>query len=156
MMVNEGGALPACETMAREVARRAGVGLEGVTIRVIEDPDYQAYMRHIGAVAVTPSDLETEIHLMPEAFASVEDLARTLGHERNHVAQLGLYGPPGSTRVHQTPGHWGAGRKRASSSRISMSGISEGSWRDIYLVSDVRHSEERASTACSRDYLYHT
>ena len=102
-MTNESGALPASDTVARDVARRAGVGLEGVTIRVIEDPDYQAYMRHIGAVAVTPSDLESpEIHLMPEAFASVEDLARTLGHERNHVAQLSLYGPPDT----RTLGRW--------------------------------------------------
>jgi len=96
-MADEGGALPAREAVAREVAGRAGVGLEGVTILVIEDPGYQAYMRRMGAVAVTPSDLESpRIDLMPEAFTSLEGLARTLGHERNHVAQLMLYGPPGT------------------------------------------------------------
>jgi len=68
--------------------------LEGVAILVIDDPEYQRYMRRLGAVAVMPSELQREIHLMPEAFASVEVLARTLGHERNHVAQLELYGSP--------------------------------------------------------------
>jgi hypothetical protein len=93
-MVDEGSFLQPQESVAREVARRAGVDLEGVTILVIDDPEYQKYMRSLRAIAVTPSELGDQIHLMPEAFASMEALARTLGHERNHIAQLKLHGSP--------------------------------------------------------------
>lgn len=92
--MDEHGCLQPRESVAQEVTRPADVDLEGVTILVIDDPEYQKYMRSLDAIAVTPSELEREIHLMPEAFADLETLARTLGHERNHVAQLELYGSP--------------------------------------------------------------
>jgi hypothetical protein len=97
MMAAEGNLLSLDLSVVRDVARRSGVGLEGVTVEIIEDPEYQRYLRYLGAVAITPAELRTVIQLMPEAFANEDTLAATLGHERNHVAQIALYGPPPDT-----------------------------------------------------------
>lgn len=97
-----GGGLPRTASTVQSVASRAGVGLTGISVRIIEDAEYVRYLDYQGACALTPNELMgSEIHLGPASFADAETLAVTLAHERTHVFQLQLYGVASTARVKQ-------------------------------------------------------
>ena len=70
----------------RNVAREAGIGLDGVKVKIMRDPDLigSGFMGH------TPD--ARNIHLYPDTFSSRTALRQTLGHERTHVYQLRTFG----------------------------------------------------------------
>ncbi|MBI3563457.1 MAG: hypothetical protein HY080_17270 [Gammaproteobacteria bacterium] len=73
----------------RSYANEAGVGLDGVKVRIIRDEsmigkDLHGYTHPNGKF----------IDLYPDAFSSPENLVRTLGHERMHVYQVRTFGVP--------------------------------------------------------------
>lgn len=71
-----------------QAAFEGGIGLENVKLRIIRDPelkgkDLYGYTHPDGA-----------IDLYPDAFTNVEQLIKTLGHERTHTMQIQLYKHP--------------------------------------------------------------
>ncbi|WP_297546882.1 LamG-like jellyroll fold domain-containing protein [Amycolatopsis sp.] len=79
--------VPMQKRVVRQIARDSGVGLDGVTVKINRDPDL------IGRGLFGHTSPDGTITLYPDAFGSEEDLVKTLGHERMHVMQVGLYGP---------------------------------------------------------------
>ncbi|MFJ9900929.1 hypothetical protein ACIQPR_47200 [Streptomyces sp. NPDC091280] len=73
-----------------QAASDAGVGLAGVTVKINRDADL------IGRQFFGHTSPDGTITLYPDAFSSMEDLVRTIGHERMHVMQIGVYGPASS------------------------------------------------------------
>jgi RHS repeat-associated protein len=73
----------------RRVAQQAGVGLDGVKVRIIRDPE----LIGSGFYGHTPTSGRF-IDLYPDAFTNQEQLVRTLGHERMHVYQTRTFGAP--------------------------------------------------------------
>jgi YD repeat-containing protein len=72
-----------------QYADAAGVGLDGVKIRIIRDPS----LVDSGLFGYThPSG--SMIDLYPDAFSSPENLVSTLGHERMHIYQINTFGAP--------------------------------------------------------------
>jgi hypothetical protein len=76
----------------RQYAAGAGVGLEGVKVRIIRDEsligkDLYGYTH--------PNGKSFDIY--PDAFQNPEQLIRTLGHERTHVYQIKTFGRPKSS-----------------------------------------------------------
>jgi len=65
-------------------AEAGGVGLEGISVRVVSEapPGFFGWAAPSG----------TEIHLYPSAFADSESLITTLGHERMHAYQFQTFG----------------------------------------------------------------
>ncbi|KQV11644.1 hypothetical protein ASE03_14115 [Kitasatospora sp. Root187] len=92
---NTGGlsALPIAmqKRVVNQVAKDAGVELNGVTIKINRQTDL------IGKdlYGHTSPDGRT-ITLYPDAFSSMENLVKTIGHERMHVMQVRLHGPASS------------------------------------------------------------
>jgi len=74
----------------KSVANDAGVGLQGVKLRIVRDPSFLG--RGMFGYAHKRS-----ITLFPDAFQNHETLVRTLGHERTHIFQFSLYGRPSSS-----------------------------------------------------------
>ncbi|MEU0009584.1 DUF6531 domain-containing protein, partial [Streptomyces sp. NPDC006314] len=72
--------------VVHQVAEQAGVGLEGVKVKINRDTDL------IGRGLYGHTSPDGTITLYPDAFTSKEDLVRTIGHERMHVMQVGVYG----------------------------------------------------------------
>jgi hypothetical protein len=73
----------------RSYANQAGVGLDGVKVRIVRDESlvgsgYTGFAHPNGKV----------IDLYPDAFSSPENLVRTLGHERMHIYQARTFGAP--------------------------------------------------------------
>jgi hypothetical protein len=80
--------LPMHARVVREVAERAGIGLEGIEVQLEDGPDW-AHSPFYGCC-----DAYGEvIILFPRAFKSEEQLVRTLGHERTHAYQGQFLGP---------------------------------------------------------------
>lgn len=77
--------------VVNQVARDAGVDLGGVKVKINRDADLVG--RNLYGHTLPDGTLIT---LYPDAFSSTENLVRTLGHERMHVMQSRLYGPPSS------------------------------------------------------------
>ena len=69
-----------------KLAREAGVDLAGVKVKIDRNPEM------IGKQLYGYTYPDGRIMLYPDAFESVESLVKTLGHERMHVMQYGLYG----------------------------------------------------------------
>ena len=85
------GGLAMTDATVQDVASRAGVGLEGINVRIVNDGDLAGR----GLYGYThPSG---QIDLYPDAFSSEEELAPTLGHERTHAYQFSVFGPPQDT-----------------------------------------------------------
>jgi hypothetical protein len=74
----------------KQVARDAGVSLDGVKVKINRDTDL------IGRGLYGHTSPDGTITLYPDAFSSTENLVRTIGHERMHVMQIQLYGPASS------------------------------------------------------------
>jgi hypothetical protein len=98
-MLTSGAGLPRTLATVRAIAARFEVDLEGIIIRIIDQhPEYADYIRYLdaeSACACTPHELAgAQIDLGPASFYDDDTLARTLIHERTHVAQLRAHGPP--------------------------------------------------------------
>ena len=81
-----GGRLPQDMNVVRQVAARAGVGLDGVEVRIRKSAPRQGMFGR--------TDRDGVLHLYPNAFRNEEELVKTLGHERTHVWQVKTYGYP--------------------------------------------------------------
>lgn len=71
----------------RQVADSAGIGLDGIKLQIVRDPEligsnFFGWTRNDGGL----------IQLYPDAFSSLENLVKTLGHERIHVYQFKTFG----------------------------------------------------------------
>ncbi|MCL2731844.1 MAG: DUF6531 domain-containing protein [Actinomycetia bacterium] len=86
--------VPMQKRVVLKTARAAGVDLSGVRIRI----NRQAELIGKGLYGHTTSDGRV-ITFYPDAFTSMEDLVRTIGHERTHVMQAQIYGEAPSTDV---------------------------------------------------------
>ncbi|MGI5352663.1 putative T7SS-secreted protein [Streptomyces sp. CA-250714] len=73
--------------VVNQVAQEAGVGLEGVKVKINRDVEL------IGRHLYGHTSPDGVITLYPDAFSTPENLARTLGHERMHVMQIAIHGP---------------------------------------------------------------
>jgi hypothetical protein len=71
----------------KKVANQAGIGLNGITLKIVRDPELIG--RNLFGQAI-----KNRIHLYPDAFSSYENLVKTLGHERTHLFQFKTYGFP--------------------------------------------------------------
>jgi RHS repeat-associated protein len=76
--------LPRTMETVLQHAEQAGVGLEGINVKIIPEAPANFY----GWAA--PSG--AEIHLYPSAFMDSETLVRTLAHERTHAYQFKTFG----------------------------------------------------------------
>ena len=76
----------------KNVANKAGVGLDGIKVKIDRNPEL------LGRNVYGYTDGKT-ITLYPDAFTNTETLVRTLGHERIHVYQVGVFGKPTSTDI---------------------------------------------------------
>ena len=76
----------------KNVANKAGVGLDGIKVKIDRNPEL------LGRNVYGYTDGKT-ITLYPDAFTNTETLVRTLGHERMHVYQVGVFGKPTSTDI---------------------------------------------------------
>ncbi len=68
-----------------QAASDAGFGPAGVSVKINRDTDL------IGRGLYGHTAPNGTITLYPDAFSSMEDLVRTIGHERMHVMQIGVY-----------------------------------------------------------------
>lgn len=82
--------VPMQKRIVNQVAKAAGVGLDGVSVKINRDSDL------IGRGLYGHTSPNGTITLYPDAFSSTEDLVRTIGHERMHVMQIGVHGPASS------------------------------------------------------------
>ncbi len=73
----------------KQHAKNAGIGLEGVKLKISRDPDLIG--RNLFGYANPKGN---RITLYPDAFSSSENLIRTLGHERTHLYQFKTFGAP--------------------------------------------------------------
>ncbi|MDG9930399.1 LysM domain-containing protein, partial [Pseudomonas sp. GD04042] len=72
----------------KQAAFEGGVGMQGVKVRIVRDPDL------IGKDLYGYTHPNGSIDLYPDAFTNIEQLVKTLGHERTHTMQIDLYGHP--------------------------------------------------------------
>ncbi|MGW6623750.1 WXG100-like domain-containing protein [Nocardia sp. NPDC055002] len=84
-VLDSGDHLPMTPEYIQQIARQAGVDLDGVEIIVAKAPDDVRYYDSMGASASTH---ENSVNLAPSAFADEESLVRNLIHERAHVEQF--------------------------------------------------------------------
>ncbi|MBK5143133.1 RHS domain-containing protein [Budviciaceae bacterium BWR-B9] len=71
-----------------QAAHEGGIGLDGVKVRIIRDPELK------GKDLYGYTHPDGSIDLYPDAFTNVEQLIKTLGHERTHTMQIQLYKHP--------------------------------------------------------------
>lgn len=71
------------------ICEDAGIDYSGIKIKIADDPDLVGS----GFLGYTHPDGKT-VDLYPDAFKNRETLVKTLGHERIHIMQNRLYGPP--------------------------------------------------------------
>jgi hypothetical protein len=81
-----GGRLPQDMDLVKRIAAQAGVGLDGVKVRIHKSAPRQGMFGQ-----TTPDGV---LHLYPNAFRNEEELVKTLGHERTHVWQVKTHGYP--------------------------------------------------------------
>ena len=71
-----------------QAAREGGIGLGGVKVRIIRDSDLKG--KYIYGYTHPNGDID----LYPDAFTDIEQLIKTLGHERTHTMQIYLFKHP--------------------------------------------------------------
>lgn len=71
-----------------QAAREGGVGLGGVKVKIIRDSDLKG--KNIYGYTHPNGDID----LYPDAFTDIEQLIKTLGHERTHTMQIYLFKHP--------------------------------------------------------------
>jgi hypothetical protein len=80
--------VPMQKRFVENIAEQAGVGLEGIQVRIARDPEL------VGRGVYGHADPNGKITLYPDAFTNTETLVKTLGHERTHLMQFRLHGSP--------------------------------------------------------------
>ena len=70
----------------KKIAEEAGVGLQGVKVKIVRDPELIG--KNVFGYAHPGGK---RIDLFPDAFSNKENLVRTLGHERTHAFQYRAY-----------------------------------------------------------------
>lgn len=83
-LLANGGGVPRDLAAVQSYAERAGVGLDGVQVRLLDTPDEIAYLDRMGGAAFAS---DNTIFLGPASFADEETLVRVLAHERTHLYQ---------------------------------------------------------------------
>ncbi|WEK34074.1 MAG: hypothetical protein P0Y53_16425 [Candidatus Pseudobacter hemicellulosilyticus] len=78
--------------IVKRVANEAGVGLNGVKLKISRDPG-------LLGMEVFGYAHKNTITLYPSAFRNYETLVKTLGHERTHLFQFKLFGPTPNTEI---------------------------------------------------------
>ena len=73
----------------KKVANSAGIGLNGISLKIDRNPEL------VGKGIYGYTNGKTII-LYPDAFTDIETLVKTLGHERTHIYQAGVFGKPSS------------------------------------------------------------
>lgn len=88
-ILESGAGLPRTAATVQDVARRAGIDLQGTTVHIVGDADgdYIRYLDCNGACACAPVDRPGQIDIGPASFLDEETLAATLAHEQTHVLQ---------------------------------------------------------------------
>jgi hypothetical protein len=77
-----------------KIASQAGIGLQGIKIRIVRDPEL------VGKGLYGWADPKGKvIELYPDAFTDTENLVKTLGHERTHIYQTKTFGVPDSDNL---------------------------------------------------------
>lgn len=76
----------------KSVAKDLGMKLDGIKIRIDRNTDL------LGRGLYGHTDGKT-ITLYPDAFTDIENLVKTLGHERMHVYQVSIFGRPKTMKV---------------------------------------------------------
>ncbi|MDE7425415.1 MAG: hypothetical protein K2N51_17285, partial [Lachnospiraceae bacterium] len=76
------------------VCQDGGIDYSGIKIKIVDDPELIKY-RFLGYTHPGGDIVE----LYPNAFKNKETLVKTLGHERIHVMQNKLYGPPQDSKT---------------------------------------------------------
>lgn len=76
----------------KKVANNAEIGLDGIKLKIDRNTDL------LGRGVYGYTDGKT-ITLYPDAFVNTETLVKTLGHERMHVYQVGVFGKPTSSDI---------------------------------------------------------
>lgn len=71
-----------------QAAREGRIGLGGVKVRIIRDSDLKG--KNIYGYTHPNGDID----LYPDAFTDIEQLIKTLGHERTHTMQIYLFKHP--------------------------------------------------------------
>lgn len=71
-----------------QAAEDGGVGLQGVKVRIVRDPDL------LGKNIYGYTHADGSIDIYPDAFTNTEQLVKTLGHERTHTMQIYIFGHP--------------------------------------------------------------
>jgi hypothetical protein len=78
-----------------KIAEKAGIGLEGIKIKIRRDPEM--LNPNFPFVGNTPNTKTIELY--PKAFTDKDELIKTLGHERIHIYQRKVFGEPDSTQL---------------------------------------------------------
>jgi hypothetical protein len=89
----------------QKVAKEAGIGLDGIKIKIVRDPEL------IGkGICGYASPRGNVIELYPDAFTNTESLVKTLGHERTHIYQVKTFGSAvdTTTLIEFEKGAWGS------------------------------------------------
>ncbi|WP_227108007.1 hypothetical protein [Chromobacterium rhizoryzae] len=71
-----------------QAALEGGGGMQGGKVRIVRDPEL------IGKDLYGYTHSNGSIDLYPDAFTNIEQLVKTLGHERTHTMQIDPYGHP--------------------------------------------------------------
>jgi hypothetical protein len=89
----------------QKVANEAGIGLDGIKIKIIRDPELVGK-----GVCGYASPKGNVIELYPDAFTDTETLVKTIGHERTHIYQVKTFGPAtnSSSLMDFEQGAWGS------------------------------------------------
>lgn len=77
-----------------KVAKDAGIGLDGVQIKIVRDHELIGK----GLCGYASPDGKV-IQLYPDGFTDTETLVKTLGHERMHIYQTRVLGPATDTET---------------------------------------------------------
>ncbi|HED40811.1 MAG TPA: hypothetical protein ENJ13_10330 [Chromatiales bacterium] len=80
--------VPMQKRFVLRAALEGGIGLEGLKVRIVRDPEL------LGKNIFGYTHPNGMIDLYPDAFTNLEDLIKTLGHERTHVMQIEIFGHP--------------------------------------------------------------
>lgn len=72
----------------KQAAYEGGIGLDGIKVRIIRDPELK------GTDLYGYTHPNGSIDLYPDAFTNTEQLIKTLGHERTHTMQIQLFKHP--------------------------------------------------------------
>lgn len=107
--------VPMQKRFVLRAALEGGVGLEGLKVRIVRDPEL------LGKNIFGYTHPNGMIDLYPDAFTNLENLIKTLGHERTHVMQIEIFGHPNT--------HGDRMIEQLNLNEIAAHGIEESFWQ---------------------------